>query len=232
VSLDIGAWLDALEALYGQYGYALVFLGALGENTAFAGLVLPGGTLALLGAMYARSGDLALGWVILLAWIGTVIGYHVDFLIGRYALSWVVNGVSTSRMGKRWRVAGRVRLARSLLNRHGGKAILISHMAGHIRSFVAMSAGATRMRYRRFLMFELVAALLWNTLFVMAGYLIGGERERLQLFIERSGWVVLVAVVVGYVIWRFARRRWKRGKPARHTRKPGGRPDVAAAPLL
>ena len=220
MSLDVRAWLDALEALYGQYGYLLVFLGSMGENTAFAGLFLPGGTLALLGAVYARSGELGLGWVILLAWIGTVIGYHIDFLIGRYALSTVVGRVSTTRVGVRLRIPGRMRQARKLLNRHGGKAILISHIAGHIRSFVALSAGATRMSYRRFLAFELIAALIWNTLFVMAGYLIGGERERLQMFIERAGWLTLAGVIVAYIIWRFT---WPRLQRMRRIRRAARR---------
>ena len=68
--------IEWLGSLYNQYGYLIVFLGALGENTAFLGLILPGGTLALLGAFYARAGTLNIGWVIFFAWIGTVLGYH------------------------------------------------------------------------------------------------------------------------------------------------------------
>jgi membrane protein DedA with SNARE-associated domain len=64
-----------------------VFLGTLGENTAFPGLLLPGNSLALLGAMYARLGTLQLGWVILLATLGTVLGYHIDYLFGRFVLA-------------------------------------------------------------------------------------------------------------------------------------------------
>jgi membrane protein DedA with SNARE-associated domain len=62
--LTIREWIDFLSGFYDQYGYTLVFLGSLGENTAALGLVLPGGTLALLGAVYARVGTLNLGWVI------------------------------------------------------------------------------------------------------------------------------------------------------------------------
>ena len=82
----IHALIEWLGGLYSQYGYLIVFLGSLGENTAFVGLILPGGTLALLGAFYARAGTLNIGWVIFFAWIGTVLGYHVDYLIGRFLL--------------------------------------------------------------------------------------------------------------------------------------------------
>ncbi len=126
---------------YDQYGYLVVFLGTLGENTAVLGFLLPGNSLALLGAAYARLGTLNLGWVILLASLGTILGYHVDYFIGRFVLVSVANRWSASRFGRHIRLAGRLRLARALLKKHGGKAILISHLVGHLRSFVALSAG-------------------------------------------------------------------------------------------
>ncbi len=204
---DVRHWIDLLGTFYEQYGYLVVFLGTLGENTALLGVVLPGNTLALLGAFYARQGTLSLGWVIVLAWLGTVLGYHVDYLIGRFMLGRITTVLSASAAGRRFRLAGRLRLANRLLAKHGGKAILISHVVGHFRSFVALSAGATRMRYRRFLAFELVAAAIWSTVFCLFGYFLGGERERLQIFVERFGWALLFALVALYLVRRFVAPR-------------------------
>lgn len=207
---QMDAWVQALGDLYGHVGYALVLLGALGENTAFFGLVLPGGTMTLLGAFYARQGMLNLGVVLLVAWLGTVAGYHVDYLVGRFVLTRAVSRWGNSTLASRVRLAGRLRLARRLLARHGGKAILLSHVVGHIRSFVALTAGAAAMPYRRFLAFELVAALLWSALYCLAGFLIGSEWERLQVFIERFGLIVAGGLLLAYVAWRVLH--------ARHTR--------------
>jgi membrane protein DedA with SNARE-associated domain len=200
-------WVEALGTFYQRYGYTLVFVGALAENTALLGLVLPGGTMALLGAFYARQGTLNLGWVILCAWMGTVLGYHADYLIGRFLLVRVAAQWSASPLGRRLRLAGKLRQARALLARHGGKAILFSHLIGHVRSFVALTAGMTHLRYRRFLTAELVAALLWNVAFGVAGYVVGAEWSRLQLLLERFGWVALGCLVLSYLAWRFLRRR-------------------------
>jgi membrane protein DedA with SNARE-associated domain len=107
-------------------------------------------------------------------------------------------------------------MGRMFLARHGGKAILLSHIVGHVRSFVALSAGMTHMRYRRFLSFELVAALLWNTLFSLLGYFAGAERERLQLLIERSGLAVFAVLAVVFIVWRvLSARRVNRRRMAR-----------------
>ena len=204
---DLDGWLNALEALYAQWGYLIVFLGTFAENTALLGLLLPGSTLALLGAFYAQQGALNLAWVIVFAWLGTVLGYHADYLVGRLLLTRLMGRWGGSALGRRLRLAARLRLGQRLLARHGGKAILLSHVVGHVRSFIALSAGATRMSYRRFLAFELVAALLWNTAFCLLGYFLGTERERLQLLLEGAGWVVLALLVAAYLGWRLLRAR-------------------------
>ena len=207
--LELQDWLKLIGEFYDRYGYLTVFLGSLGENTAFLGLLLPGNSLALLGAVYARIGTLNLGWVIFFASIGTVLGYHVDYLFGRLVLTRASSRWSASRIGRRMRLAGRLRLARILITKHGGKAILISHLIGHLRSFVALSAGMSRMNYRRFLGYELVAAAVWNTAFCLLGYLLAGEIDRLQVLIERAGWVIVGVLVLLFIGWRYLKQRMR-----------------------
>src|SRR6266567_3779752 len=99
--LELQDWLNIIGEFYDRYGYLTVFLGSLGENTAFLGLLLPGNSLALLGAVYARLGTLNLGWVILLASLGTILGYHIDYLLGRFVLARAATRWSASRFGRR-----------------------------------------------------------------------------------------------------------------------------------
>ena len=191
-----------LSTFYDQYGYLVIFLGTLGENTAMLGFLLPGNALALLGAAYARLGTLNIGWVILIATLGTILGYHIDYLTGRLVMLRVANRWSASRFGRRIRLAGRLRLGRMLLVKHGGKAILVSHLIGHLRSFVALSAGMTKMRYLRFLGLEVIAATLWNTVFCLVGYFIATEIDRLQVILERSGLVIVGILLSLFFVWR------------------------------
>lgn len=207
--LELQDWLKLIGEFYDRYGYLTVFLGSLGENTAFLGLLLPGNSLALLGAVYARLGTLNLGWVIFFASIGTVLGYHVDYLFGRLVLTRASSRWSASRIGRRMRLAGRLRLARILITKHGGKAILISHLIGHLRSFVALSAGMSRMNYRRFLGYELVAAAVWNTAFCLLGYLLAAEIDRLHVLVERAGWVIVGVLVLLFIGWRYLKHRMR-----------------------
>ncbi|HLL79715.1 MAG TPA: DedA family protein [Ktedonobacteraceae bacterium] len=216
--MPLNEWIRLLGTFYDQYGYLTVFLGTLGENTALLGLLLPGNSLALLGAVYARLGSLNLAWVIVMASLGTVFGYHIDYLLGRFVLARVATQWSGSLFGRRIRLAGRLRLASRLIARHGGKAILLSHLIGQLRSFVALSAGMTGMRYRRFLGYELLAATLWNTAFCLLGYFLAGEIDRLQAFIERGGWVLLGLLVLLFLAWHIFGKRARIGHRLAHRR--------------
>lgn len=201
-TIPLDQWIKLLADFYNQYGYLIVFLSTVGENTALLGFLLPGNSLALLAAFYAREGTLNLGWVIFFATLGTIIGYHIDYLLGRFILSRAASGWSASRFGRRLRLAGRLRLARMFLKKHGGKAILASHLSGTLRSFVALSAGTTRINYLRFLGYELIAALLWNTTYCLLGYFIAVEFEQLHRIFERTTWIVLGLLLIALIVWR------------------------------
>jgi membrane protein DedA with SNARE-associated domain len=206
-TIPFNEWIELLGEFYNQYGYVAVFIGTLAENTALLGVFLPGNSLALLGAVYARLGTLNLGWVIFLASLGTILGYHIDYLLGRFVLARAASNWGRTRLGRRLRLAGRLRLARILIAKHGGKAILISHLFGQFRSFVALSAGMTRMKYPRFLGYELVAATLWNTAFCLLGFSLASHIDLLQMLIERAGWVLFGILILLVLAWRLFRHR-------------------------
>lgn len=209
-TLPLYEWIEALSGFYDRYGYLVVFLGTFGENTSLLGLLLPGNTLALLGAFYARQGVLSIGLVVLFATLGTIAGYHVDYFVGRLVLNRFSDRWSASTLGRKVRLGARLRLTRRFLTKYGGKAILLSHMIGHMRSFVAMSAGMTRMPYMRFFAYEVLAATLWNVIFCLIGYFVAVEVEQLHYWIERFGWVMLAVFLLLFVVWRFWRSSQRR----------------------
>src|SRR5918911_1280458 len=199
---DLSQVIDALRAAYDSWGYPLVLLGALLENTALLGLVLPGGSLVLLGAVYAQQGVLAWPLVLVLGWLGMVLGTSLDYAFGRWALRATLG--QTRLMA---RLEPKLGDAERFLERHGAWAFLLAHFVGHIRSFVALTAGTSRLPYRRFLRYEALAALAWNLIWVMAGYLVGANLGLLQRLMGGAGLAVVLAVVAGYLAYRLVARK-------------------------
>lgn len=80
------------------------------------------------------------------------------------------------------------------------------------------------MSYKRFLAFELVAALLWNIGYALLGYFLGTQREQLELILTRGGWVLASVVIVAFVVWRVLAPRLRQwGTPRGLIRLMGGR---------
>lgn len=75
-----------------------------------------------------------------------------------------------------------------------------------VRSLISIPAGVARMNFLLFLALTLAGSLIWNSIFVVGGYLLGGQWHRIEAV---AGWfsnAVVVAIVV--VVVAFLVRRW------------------------
>ncbi len=192
---------DSLRGAYGTWGYLIILVGALLENTALLGLLLPGGALVLLGAVYAQQGMLSLPLVFLFGSLGMIVGTSIDFALGRW-------GVRSTlwRMRSHPRLDAKLIEAKHFLLRHGVWALLLAHFIGHIRSFVAITAGMSRLPYGRFLSYEVIAALAWNLVWVTLGYVVGTNLGVFQRYMSGVGLGLVVAAVIGYFVYRHLHR--------------------------
>ncbi len=186
-----------LLPLYGTYGYPIVWLAAMLENTFIVTWIVPGGTMVLLGGVYAQRGALDLPLVILVGWIGTFCGASIDYAIGRFGeRTWPLN-----RLLANTSVAGPLTIAGHMLARYGLWALLVSHFIGHIRSLVAVSAGLTRLPFWRFAVYEAPASLAWATLYALGGYFLADQIPLFEWVLQRFG-VVVVILMIGFIAYK------------------------------
>jgi membrane protein DedA with SNARE-associated domain len=196
---SLSEWIEMLGHLYGSFGYPLVLLGAALENTFLVTFVFPGGTMVLLGGIYARSGQLELPYVVLAGWIGTALGATFDYGLGRWG-GWLLRPI----LARPDLAAGLARVA-EMLRRYGMLALVAGHFIGPRRSLGALSAGMARMEYWRFALYELPAALLWATAYGVGGYLLADQIPLLERILERFGWAIAAAAAI-VIFWRTRRR--------------------------
>jgi membrane protein DedA with SNARE-associated domain len=192
-------WIGILGGFYAGWGYPLVLVAAALENTLLVTFFFPGGTMVLLGGVYARLGALELPWVILVGWAGTFLGASFDYWVGR-----VGEREPFARVLARRELQGPLARAGAMLARYGLLALVGGHFIGQIRSLVAVAAGLTGLPYRRFALFEAPAALLWSTAYGVGGYLLADQLPLFEQIMSRFGWAVALAVG-GFLAWRFWR---------------------------
>ncbi|MCD2117776.1 MULTISPECIES: DedA family protein [Rhodococcus] len=95
--------------------------------------------------------------------------------------------------------------------RHGRKAVFFGRMVPVFRSLISIPAGVTRMPIWQFLAFTTAGSLIWNSIFVLAGYQLGENWSAVEPYASALQYVVIAVVVavIGYGIVRRIRSRSK-----------------------
>ncbi|MFF0748573.1 DedA family protein [Streptomyces sp. NPDC004267] len=105
--------------------------------------------------------------------------------------------------------------------RHGTKAVLLGRMVPIFRSLISVPAGVERMRLPVFLALTTLGSALWNTIFVLAGYLLGENWEEVTEYVSVYSTAVLLlalAAVACFVAVRVV-RALRPGPGARRARR-------------
>ncbi len=158
--------------LIGQYGYGAVAL-AIGIES--VGIPFPGETTLLAAAVYAGTTHrLSIAWVIVAAAAGAVIGDNIGFWIGRefgYPI--------LLRYGRYVRISERrIKLGQYLFLKHGGKVVFFGRFVAVLRALAAFLAGANRMTWRRFLIFNAAGGIIWTVAYGTGAYYLGEQVQR------------------------------------------------------
>ena len=173
------------------------------EDAIFVGFVVPGETAAVLAGVGAGLGHVPLALSVAVVVGAAIVGDSVGYEVGRRYF-----GPRVLDRGLFGRHQHRVERARALLRRRGGPAVFLGRFTAFFRAVMPALAGAARMRYRTFLLWNAVGGLVWGTIFVVLGYVAGASYQQVERQVGRGvAVVVATVVVVALVVWRVRARR-------------------------
>ena len=195
--------------LISSYGYWAVGVVVALESM---GIPLPGETILVAAATYAgATHDLDIALVIVAAAIGAIVGDSCGFFIGRE-----IGLPLLHRHGARIGLTEpRLKVGQYLFLRHGGKVVFFGRFVALLRTFAAMLAGANRMYWPRFLLFNAAGGVVWACVFGIGGYSFG---RLIDEFAGPIGIVLLVLAVIGGIISAMIARRHEEALIARAER--------------
>jgi len=192
------------------------------------GLPLPEDVSLITGGYLAYLGNVRLPVMMAVGFVGILVGDSLIYLTGRRVGDRVAEG-----RGFIARIVTPEKRARveKLFHGHGEKIVMLARFLPGVRAVTYFTAGSTRMRYLKFILFDGLAALASAPLLVFLGYYFGSELELITKKI-REGQIAVIAVIVAAVAGYFAFKRWRASaqKRGEATAAPPAVQPVPAAP--
>lgn len=201
--------LDQILGLDPRWILLIVTLVVFAEDAIFVGFVIPGETAAVLAGVGSGLGHVPVELSVLAVVLAAVAGDSVGYEVGRHFFGPKVLGMRLLA-GQ----AHRIERAQDFLRRRGGIAVFLGRFTAFFRAMMPALAGASRMRYRTFLVWNAAGGVVWGTAFVLIGYLAGTSYQQVENQVGRGLAISLTAVViVVFVGWRIRSKRAREAGP-------------------
>lgn len=148
---------------------------------------------------------------------GALIATTIGSVVGALALYWLGYAFGFDRLR---RIADKMPLVnvadvdrtREWFERNGSKAVFFGRMIPIFRSLISIPAGAAKMPLGKFLLFTTAGSAIWNTIFIMAGYLLGNNWFIVEEYAGVFQKIVIVVVALALLYWLFRRIQSIRAK--------------------
>lgn len=145
---------------------------------------VPGDMVVVFGGYMAGLGELGFVQVVVAGTLGGTAGFMTAYGIG----FWMGDGVLRRLY---WVPAERVRTARRWLERYGYGLVTVNRFLSVLRAAISVTVGMARLPADRVAFFATVGGVLWCSLLVYLGYVVGENWRVVGLYLSRYGWVVL-----------------------------------------
>lgn len=173
------------------------------------GVPLPEDIPLITAGFLAYSGDIALIPAIIVSMVAILAGDSMIFYIGR---RWGAS-VLSHRYMRRVLPERRLERVRKYFNRYGDWTVFFARFIVGLRAATFWAAGTMHVRYSKFVLFDLLAAVLSVPLWILLGWYFGDDIERALRLLKNFEMVFLVIAVIGVgalIYWEFRRRKAKR----------------------
>ncbi len=212
IFLHIDQNMVAVIQEYGIWTYLILFFIIFFETGFVIFPFLPGDSLLFVGGAAAAGGMLDIYLLIIVIFLGAVIGDTVNYWIGNYVGLHVFLERFPTLVKKEY-----IDRTYGFYEKYGGATIFVARFVPMVRTFAPFLAGVGSMHYRRFIFYNALGGACWTLALVIAGYYFGTltvVQENMSLLI--IGVMLLTAGTLILILYNIARAWWDR-----RTKKPG-----------
>ena len=165
---------------------------------------IPSEVVLPLAGFTASQGTIVLWEVLVWTTVGSVVGalalYGLGAWLGPLRLRRIVERMPLMKVSD-------VDRTEEWFARHGAKAVFFGRMIPIFRSLISIPAGVQRMPLAKFTLLTAAGSAIWNTVFVMAGFLLGEQWHHIEQYADGLQVIVIGAVIIAVSMFVVARVR-------------------------
>ncbi|MBI1871143.1 MAG: DedA family protein [Chlamydiae bacterium] len=152
----------------GGWTYVILFLIVFCETGLVVTPILPGDSLLFAVGAFSAISLLNLKMVLIILIGAAVAGDTLNYWIGVWLGPRVFHQEKSRFFKKEYLVR-----THEFYERYGGKAMILARFVPIVRTFAPFVAGVGKMRYGRFLTYNVIGGIAWILLLVLGGYFFG-----------------------------------------------------------
>lgn len=149
-------------------GYLGIALLIFAESGVLIGIFFPGDSILFAAGLLAASGFFLIGPLILIVVVAAIIGDSVGYWFGLKAGSALFK-----RADSRFFKQEYLERTKRFYALYGGRAIVLARFVPIVRTIAPILAGTSSMKYRAFLLYNILGGLLWGGGMLLLGYFLG-----------------------------------------------------------
>src|SRR6056297_3747684 len=187
--------------------YLLIGIFCWTEAAFFLGFVTPGELAVVTGGILASRSQIEVDILLAIVVPATVAGNATGFYLGRRWGNLLLKWAPLQRF-----FGESIRKAQAFMHRRGEWAIVLGRVSTPTRIMVPFLAGASEVSYRRFVLFDVPASLIWAVVWITLGFVLGESWGVIKDVSVTAALLVLILFLTGVfirwvVIWLAANQR-------------------------
>jgi membrane-associated protein len=180
-----------LAVLIKTVGLIGLFVIVFAETGLFLGFFFPGDSLLFVAGLLAAQGFFSPEAIIVTIAVAAITGNMAGYWFGARVGPKLFDREDSLFFKKQY-----VHRAQAFYDEHGAKTIALARFVPIVRTFAPIVAGIARMRYRAFLLYNIIGGFVWTVLLVLIGYLFGNLISDVDRYILP---VILAIVILSFL---------------------------------
>jgi|SRR5690606_29879599 len=184
--------LDA-EYLLSHGGFYIVCLIVFAETGLFFGFFLPGDYLLFLAGLFCALEKIDVDITTLYFGIlgAGILGNFAGYWFGHRTGPMLFKRKDSMLFKRKY-----VIMAEEFFQKYGGTALIIGRFVPIIRTFAPIFAGVVQLNFKKFVLFNVLGAILWVSLLTLTGYFLGVKFPWIINYVEI---IIVVLIVVAFL---------------------------------